>query len=135
MASDVDCQKQNDCINEQPEFSMVPNQWMELNSNEEGILRLKNAAQFDFEQDKGPFRMEVIALDRGVSRDRYERTQTLPVYLSVTDYPDEPPKFERSQYFFQMSENPQFDYEIGRVTAHDGDIDIGWSIQSEFRII
>ena len=72
--------------------------------------------------------MEVTIIDTGVKRDSYEKRKTLPVYLFVTDYPDEPPVFERRQSFFQMDENPQAGYYIGQVKAEDGDVDIHWPI-------
>ena len=74
-ADDMDCRLPNECTSSL-EFSVEDNPWIELAGN--GILQLKNAEQFDFETDRGPFRIIAKVIDFGVRFDRRQRTSRIP---------------------------------------------------------
>ena len=75
MADDLDCRLPNECSSSL-EFLVEDNPWIELAAN--GILQLKNAEQFDFETDRGPFRIIAKVIDFGVRFDRRQRTSRIP---------------------------------------------------------
>jgi hypothetical protein len=77
-ADDMDCRLPNECTSSL-EFSVEENPWIELAGN--GILQLKNAEQFDFETDRGPFRIIAKVIDFGVRFDRRQRTSRIPGYF------------------------------------------------------
>lgn len=67
--------------------------------------------------DALPIEFDVVARDRGVEA----RWSTAHVRVFVDDMDDEPPRFERARYDFEIAENQPAGLEVGRVIAIDRD--------------
>ena len=67
--------------------------------------------------DELPIEFDVVARDRGVE----VQWSVIHVRVFVDDVDDEPPRFERARYDFEVAENQPAELEIGRVIAVDRD--------------
>ena len=67
--------------------------------------------------DELPVEFDVVARDRGTET----RSSVAHVRVFVDDVDDEPPRFERTRYDFEVAENQPAELEVGRVIAVDRD--------------
>jgi len=67
--------------------------------------------------DQLPIEFDVVARDRGIEA----RWSVVHVRVFVDDVDDEPPRFDRDRYDFEMAENQPAGLEVGRVIAVDRD--------------